>query len=55
LAELISPVKVIKEEMMKDKNFKLTVDKLRLLVAYKKTKEDAAIPSRKATLALPLG
>ena len=35
---------------MKDKNFKLTIDKLRLLVAYKKTKEDMAIPSGKAAL-----
>jgi hypothetical protein len=31
------------------KNLKLTVDKLCLLVTYKKTKEDAAIPSGKAT------
>jgi hypothetical protein len=35
---------------MKGKNYKLTVDKLRLLVTYKKTKEDAAIPSGKANL-----
>ena len=35
---------------MKDKNFKLTVNKLCLLIAYKKTKEDAAIPSGKAAL-----
>jgi hypothetical protein len=44
-----SRVKVIKDEM-KDKNCKLTVKKLRLLVRYKQTKEDAAIPSGKAAL-----
>jgi hypothetical protein len=49
LRELISRVKVIKDDM-KGKNYKLTVDKLRLLVTYKKTKEDAAIPSGKAAL-----
>jgi hypothetical protein len=36
--ELISHVKVIKK-------IKLTVDKLRLLITYKKTREDAAKPS----------
>ena len=35
---------------MKDKNCKLTIEKLRLLVRYKHTKEDAAIPSTKADL-----
>jgi hypothetical protein len=35
---------------MKDKNYKLTADNLRLLVAYKKRKGDAAIPSGKAAL-----
>ena len=49
LRELISCVKVIKDDM-KGKNYKLTVDKLRLLVTYNKTKEDAAIPSGKADL-----
>ena len=49
LRELISRVKVINDEM-KGKNCKLTVDKLRLLVTYKKTKEDAAIPFGKAAL-----
>jgi hypothetical protein len=49
LQELISLVKVIKDKM-KGKNFKPTVDKLHLLVTYKKTKEDAAIPSGKAAL-----
>ena len=49
LRELISRVKEIKDDM-KGKNYKLTVDKLRLLVTYKKTKEDAAIPSGKAAL-----
>ena len=49
LQELISRVKVIKDEM-KGNNYKLIIDKLRLLVTYKKTKEDAAIPSGKAAL-----
>jgi hypothetical protein len=49
LWKLISRVKVIKDEM-KCKNYKLTVDKLCLLVTYKKTKEDVAIPSGKAAL-----
>jgi hypothetical protein len=49
LRELMSRVKVIKDEM-KGNNYKLTVDKLHLLVTYKKTKEDAAIPSGKAAL-----
>jgi hypothetical protein len=50
LLEFISCVKVIKDEM-KGKHFKLTIDKLCLLVTYKKTKEDGAIPSEgKATL-----
>ena len=49
LRELISRVKEIKDDM-KGKNYKLTVDKLCLLVTYKKTKEDAAIPSGKANL-----
>ena len=49
LLELIVHVKMIKDEM-KDKNFKLTVDKLHLLVTYKKTKEDLAIPSGKTAL-----
>jgi hypothetical protein len=49
LQELISRAKVIKDKM-KGNNFKLTVNKLHLLVTYKKTKEDAAIPSEKATL-----
>jgi hypothetical protein len=35
---------------MKDEHFKLTVDKLHLLVAYKKTKEDAAIPFGKVDI-----
>ena len=35
---------------MKGKIFKLTINKLHLLVTYKKTMEDAAIPSGKATL-----
>jgi hypothetical protein len=35
---------------MKDKNCKLTIEKLRLLVRYKQTKGDAAIPSGKAAL-----
>jgi hypothetical protein len=49
LQELISRVKVIKDEM-KGNIYKLTIDKLRLLVTYKQTKEDAAIPSGKAAL-----
>ncbi len=49
LWELISCVKVIKDKM-KGKNFKLTINKLRLLVTYKKSKENAAIPSGKAAL-----
>ncbi len=49
LWEFISRVKVIKDKM-KGKIFKLTVNKLCLLVTYKKTKEDAAIPSGKAAL-----
>ena len=49
LSELISRVKVIKDKM-KDKNFKLTIDKPHLLVAYKKTKEDTTIPSGKVAL-----
>jgi hypothetical protein len=49
LWELILHVKVIKDKM-KGKYFKLTVNKLRLLVTYKKRKEDAAIPSGKAAL-----
>ncbi len=49
LRELISRVKVIKDEM-KGNNYKLIVDNLRLLVTYKKTKEDAAIFSGKAAL-----
>ena len=40
---------MIKGEM-KDRNFKLDIDKFCLLVAYRKTKEDMAIPSGKATL-----
>ena len=39
-------VKVIKD-VMKDKNFKLTVDKLRLLVTYKKTKKTRPYPQGK--------
>ncbi len=35
---------------LKDKNYKLTADNLRLLVAYKKRKGDAAIPPGKAAL-----
>ncbi len=35
---------------MNDKNYKLTADNLRLLVAYKKKKGDAAIPSGKVAL-----
>jgi hypothetical protein len=35
---------------MKGKNFKLTIDKLHLLVTYKKTKEYAVISSGKAAL-----
>jgi hypothetical protein len=49
LLELISRVKVIKDKM-KGKNYNLTVEKLRLLVTYKKTKEDGAIPSGKAAV-----
>jgi len=49
LQELISRAKTIKAEM-KNKDFKLTVDKLRVLVSYKKRNEDAAIPSGKAAL-----
>jgi len=49
LQELISSAKTIKAEM-KNKDFKLTVDKLRVLVSYKKRNEDAAIPSGKAAL-----
>jgi ribosomal protein S15P/S13E len=49
LQELISHVKVMKDKM-NGNNFKLTTNKLRLLVTYKKTKEDTAIPSGKATL-----
>ena len=51
LRVLISRVKVINDEM-KGNNCKLTVDKLRLLVTYKKTKEDAAIPSASGKAAL---
>jgi hypothetical protein len=47
--ELISRAKTIKAEM-NNKDFKLTVDKLRVLVSYKKRNEDAAIPSGKAAL-----
>ena len=49
LRELISRVKVIKGKM-KGNNYLLAVDKLRLLVTYKKTKIDTAIPSGKAAL-----
>ncbi len=49
LQELIPPIKVIKDKM-KGKIFKLTINKLCLLVTYKNTKEDAAIPSGKANL-----
>jgi hypothetical protein len=49
LQESIAYLKEIKDEM-KDKHFKLTIDKLCLLVAYKKTKEDTATFSGKAGL-----
>jgi hypothetical protein len=49
LSDLMSRAKLIKDKM-KDKNYKLTADNLRLLVAYKKRKGDAAIPSGKAAL-----
>ena len=49
LRNLISRAKLIKDKM-KDKNYKLTADNLCLLVAYKKRKGDAAIPSGKAAL-----
>jgi hypothetical protein len=49
LRDLISRAKLIKDKL-KDKNYKLTIDNLRLLVAYKKRKGDAAIPSGKAAL-----
>jgi hypothetical protein len=49
LRRLISRVKVITNNMT-DKNFKLTIDKLHLLVTYNKTKEDVAIPWGKAAL-----
>jgi hypothetical protein len=49
LKGLISRAKLIKDKM-KDKNSKLSADNLRLLVAYKKRKGDAAIPSGKAAL-----
>jgi hypothetical protein len=45
----MSPAKTIKAEM-KNKDFKLTVDKLRVLVSSKKRNEDVAIPSGKAAL-----
>ena len=35
---------------MKDKNCKLTIEKLCLLVRYKQTKQDVTIPSTKADL-----
>ena len=49
LRELISCVKVIKDEMTV-KSSKLTIKKLHLLVRYKQTKKDVAIPSTKADL-----
>ncbi len=49
LCDFISGAKLIKDKM-KDKNCKLTADNLHLLVAYKKRKGDAAIPSGKAAL-----
>jgi hypothetical protein len=49
LGGLISLAKLIKDKM-KDKNYKLTAGNLCLLVAYKKRKGDAAIPSGKAAL-----
>ncbi len=49
LRNLISRAKLIKDKM-KDKNYKLTAGNLHLLIAYKKRKGDAAIPSGKAAL-----
>jgi hypothetical protein len=49
LPDIISRAKSIKDKM-KDKNSKLTVDNLCLLVAYKKRKGDAATHPGKAAL-----
>ena len=49
LRELITRAKLIKAEM-KSKTFKLTSDKLQVLVTYKKIKGDKGIPSGKADL-----
>ncbi len=49
LRELISPVKMIKDKM-KGRNHKITINKLCLLVTYKKTKGYAVVPTGKAAL-----